>query len=60
VTRTSYEPCGRDRHHYPHITELRALEEVPYEPGRGAFGYLYKFEEIVCPGAGSDAMEVPK
>jgi hypothetical protein len=56
VTRT-FELCGRDRHHYPHVTQLRPVEEIPYEPDE-EFD-LELFEEVVCPGSGSDAMEVP-
>jgi hypothetical protein len=53
--RRRFESCGRDRHHYPHVTQLRPVEEVPYEPDE-EFN-LEQFEEIVCPGSGSDAME---
>jgi len=55
--RREFEPCGWDRHHYPHVTKLRPVEEIPYEPDEEL--NLELFEEIVCPGAGSDAMEVP-
>lgn len=60
MNRTEYEPCGRDRHHYPHLTSLRPPHEIPFDPVEGVTIDLPTFIPIVCPGAGSDAMEVPE
>lgn len=55
--RRYFESCGRDRHHYPHVTMLRPTDVLPYEPDDELD--LASFEEVVCPGSGSDALEIP-
>ncbi len=58
----SFEPCGRDRHHWPHLTSIRPPDyaTIPYDPDEGVVVDLVTFIPGVCPGSGSDAMEVPE
>lgn len=60
MSRASFEPCGRDRHHYPHLRFLRPPEEIWWDPDNGVIIDLPSFTPVVCPGSGSDAMEVPE
>ena len=57
-----FERCHRECHHCPHLTSLRPRESdepIPYDPEGGVTVDLVAFVPVVCPGAGSDAMDVP-
>jgi hypothetical protein len=63
MTDPTFESCGRDRHHYPHLVKLLPpsyADPIPYDLNEGVIVDLATFEPVVCPGAGSDAMDVPE